>query len=523
MTTPPELLEVEFVSSDASVATLRFRFDQAVQPTGGPGPEGGPPGPEAAFRLYAYAPLSRSHNPPFVSFAQQVSREPGNTSNVLATFPRAAFDLATIATVAAVGQGAPAVRGLENDIGNTEGSAPVGSRTRDAGETLAPNLTAVRNVEIDGTDTTVEFVFDKNVEDIVDPNGFALVVDNGTAQPTQVFSEGAEISADDNTAVEATFTGGLAVDDVARAFLWENTVSRSITFVDQVPSDLQPNIQVFVNATQSVNVTAGGTTTAPDLIGVSFDEENDQVTYTFDQDIVALGTGENTQDDAEFFTVYLLNGVEKDGLEIQSVTANSVTVQFDDLSITGAVTGASVFEEAVEGVDGQDNVPDEIGREASAFAAGETAGPQLVSVDGITSTPPPPSGSPAFTVTFTFDQEFTDVSGGPTAFAVYDQEGVRTNLVGDLNFECGQSAENADEVVCVSDDEDNRETLEGAVAATVTWDAVEIVLITQAQTDANLARRGGTQGAADGGQEGDFNGVTRLVNHEAIVSFDLEP
>ncbi len=553
-TDAPELLSVDTVSTTATTAIVRFRFDETVEPVAA--------GDELAFRLYAYAPLSRSHNPPFVSFATAVTRESADTANVLADFPIEAFDLATVAAVAAVGPGAPAVRDVDGN-GNTEGFAPLQSRTRGEGETLAPNLTGIGEVTVavDNT-TTVEFVFDRVVDEFasVGDLGFNLLFDDGAAQPRVESSASAEIDTDaddDNTnVVTATFAGDLTDDgDIARAFVTFGTVARSITFPTQVGSDLQTdpdntNRQIFVNPLQSVDVTDGGTTTAPDLTAVSFDEANDQVTYTFDQAIVPVPVEVVADDDgtvpvdtseaAENFRVYLTNGVELLGRTIAAADATSVTVQFGDtdlalgeealdLAINGIVVGASVLDDAVRSdvALSQGNVEDEIGRDARTFAAGENAGPQLVSVETAAEVttvttpgdPPVVDETTAFTVTYTFDRNFSNVVDG-NRFALYEADGTRTALPGD-DFECAAAdlETRGNTVVCTfvgADDDDAANLFANAVAGAVTWDAVEILLA----EDDTRANRGGTQDAGDPVDGADTIGRTRLINHEAIVGVD---
>jgi hypothetical protein len=151
--------------------------------------------------------------------------------------------------------------GIDNVLGTTSGT------------TSAPDLTSVSR---DASDTEYDYKFDENVGDL-QASDFELYTNDGT-----------EIQADsisvDGDEVHATFSQDIEdyPNEIVIAAVDPSSASNS---GDDTTSDTSNGTVPTVGAADlsSTNTTRRGRTTGPDLIGVSKNADDQQITLTFDE------------------------------------------------------------------------------------------------------------------------------------------------------------------------------------------------------------------------------------------------
>ena len=434
VTTRPELIGADVVSTSASGTTVRYLFDEPV--TGGT--------PTAnRFLLYAFDATAESGSNPRI--------EPGNTRSVLVSFPNVTTtDEVEDFTVAAVEDSA-----VTDDQGQSspQGDVPIGTQreetVRQPGATAAPDLQEVASFRRAGDDmTAVDFTFDEAAF-VVNPDGFNLVLVDGTnvtceGPPTDSSEPGGTTDAGGNGTTRITVICANPSDDSGSTPLTATTVARgyveaaTVSDLEQDVSTVNDEIEGNVNPLQAATVAEGATTIGPDLVSAQFTpgegSADDQVVYTFDEVIFPLEdespvTGAPTNR----FQVYDTTGEE---FQAETATRGSntreVIATFENGVLADAV-GASVRAGAVTAGtgsgQGEANDPDEVGVTNSTtrtISPGDTAAPDLQAA-----AVNPQDGS----ASYTFDEAVNPAPAGdeaiqPMDFYLFLSNGIELQCVG---------------------------------------------------------------------------------------------
>jgi hypothetical protein len=431
VTDAPELVNVEFVrettntTTSTQQTTVRFTFDEDV--TNALGAAG-------LFHLVGVDSDDREDG-------DSVTRESGNIDSVLVIFQNVTQDEFNQFSVATVDTGA--VTDVDGDT-NPEGDIALNADTTfAAGTTQAPDLVSVGNFRPEpvqtgqtaSTATLADFTFDEAAF-IVSPAGFELILDDNTevnCTPSDDNTTTGTDSGDGTTTItvecaNTEFAGGDATD-VVRGVVLEDTVSDE----EQTTQDPGPQL---IEGDSNPMMTTEGTTVAPNLVSVTFNDTNDQATFVFDDTVTAT--------DGTLFNVYTFDGEEVDGAStiVDGTSApsdNQVVVQFPTGVLEDA-TGASVDEGAVTEFGGSAtnqgdvNQEDEVGVRNLTVESGQTTGPDLIDVTrqiNTTTTTDPNTGQQtttenSITITFVFDETVgTPVNG---EFFVVGEDGTRTPI-----------------------------------------------------------------------------------------------
>ena len=206
--------------------------------------------------------------------------------------------------------------------------------------TRTPDLISVGNFRPgtptdDGNPRTfVDYTFDEPAElSGGDGTNFNLIpVDGGPVIDAQELIDG-----NNTTVYTIAYVGTIEQADIARGFVDSGTV--------RGPGE-KPT-----NPLESADVSNGGNTSDPDLVSVIPDVTNNELIYTFDQEV-------NIDDDAGF-GFYKRNGKEYDGSVARQISPTTVAVEFVDVDVSSAV-GATVDNGAVADLQDDSNQPDEV-------------------------------------------------------------------------------------------------------------------------------------------------------------------
>lgn len=436
----PELVEVERVTGSST--QLRYVFDEPVATTDVV---------SARFRVYDFGGNAVT--------ADSTTRSADGIS-VTATFSFQGtavkgLDSATTATVAF-----QAVRDVEDTTkANPEAGFPLQEAVLAAGETEAPDLTAVENITVTSdTQATAEFVFDEAAHNLKS-GGYNLVLRDGSTL-TSTSVEAVSGSMPDTT-YRATFTTVTRLDpaQVRRGHVAPETVA------DGTDQNARTNPQ------QAVAVAEDGATERPDLVGIDLLEGQDQVVYRFDVPIEVVPGGT--------YRLYMQDARTETGTSPTRTGQQAVTVQFLPGTVTPLVAGASVDANAVRAVGSvaEVNATDEEGV-ARTVAAGRTAAPDLLSV--VRTQEAGPGDTRNRRIIYSFDEP-VGVVENPAGFFVYRADGVRAQIpTAGAESGCRRSLEegSAHQVICTVNSQEHQAVFQfvgdavlGSVLAEVVDDA----------------------------------------------------
>jgi len=316
-------------------------------------------------------------------------------------------------------------------------------------ETEGPDLLTA---EID--DDQVVYCFDQEVTDVSDEAGFHL---RGYNSVTEATSDSADL-AEEEECVEVEF------DDTDRD-ISEFTVGSIDEDTVEDRSD-ESNVESAVTLTGSDATEEEGRTDAPNLEEFEADDDDETITYTFDEDVDCTAV-----DEADF-GFYTEDGDQFDAGTEEECDDNEVTIGF----AADPVDDAERAYVETAGVTGEDPSAAPVGFESEGE---ETDAPDLDSAER----------SDDDEVTFFFDE---DVEGADeTLFHVYAEDGTE--------YDTASCDESDEEVECSFDDiedaEDTEIVLAGVGDAAVTDDAA-----TDDSTvgDAALGESGVAPGFTDG-------------------------
>lgn len=429
----PLLLSVTKGVSAQGSTPISFKFSEpvAAQVTGN------------NFRIYTFDALQVT--------ATSAARHTANQDVVVANFPTADVTESTVAAVAY-----DAVRALSSGTQNPEGAVSLGSYTRAAGKSRAPNMASFQRVSGTDTDTSwdVEFTFDKALTECGAQNRYFLVRDdvggNPGDSPTRIASYagtggGNATISSDRLKCTATFDevpANMTWSKVARGYVRENTAQGA--GYSGPPS----------------SVSASGTL-GPDLTGITVNAASGLATFIFDG---SLATSNPTP---SLFKIYNSFGRTDDALTATLATqTDRINVTFQPGVLGNVILGGAVEAGAVTSAVNplepapRSNAPGAIGR-AVTFT-GRTAGPALASVARTT------SNSNAVTIVFTFSDAVSKTSG---SFVVYSETGARQTLTGNT---CSVDPSDGKKVNCSAGS--NEATVFNAMRAAkrggITYDAV---------------------------------------------------
>ncbi len=326
------------------------------------------------------------------------------------------------------------------------GDAALGSGvTFPAGVTDAPDVVSIGNFRpsiATTTATLVDFTFDEPASvanrtagqfQLIQPDGGEF--DGTPVNNATTVTDTTDVQGDGTTTITVSFpnedgssVAPITAANAVRGVVLEGTVSDE----DQV-ANVPETVEGNVNPLQVTDAGNGGTTTVPDLVSATINQDNSTVTYVFDEDVVVV--------DAELFRVYDGTGEETAGSTASSPNSTTVVVAFDGDALDD-VTGASADEGAVResGTSTVVNQEDEVGAASPAVAARSTTGPDLTDVTREVDTESrtdPFTGETTITTTgvtirFIFDDEASIPSStfGSGSFFVVNATGARTELTG---------------------------------------------------------------------------------------------
>jgi len=434
----PLLLSVTKGVSVQGSTPISFKFSEpvAAQVTGN------------NFRIYTFDALQVT--------ATSAARHTANQDVVVANFPTADVTLSTVAAVAY-----DAVRALSSGTQNPEGSASLGSYTRAAGDSRAPNLASFQRTS--GSDATsppgaddliweVQFTFDKALTECGAQNKYVLVRDDvdatGEVEIASYDGDGggnAQISSDRlKCTAEFTVSADMTWGKVARGYVRENAAQGA--GYSGPPS----------------SVSASGTL-GPDLTGITVNVASGLATFIFD---TSLATSNPTPN---LFKIYNSFGRTDVALTATLATqTDRINVTFQPGVLGNVIVGGAVEKGAVTSAvnpletppTARSNAPGEIGR--AATFNGNTAGPALTSVARTT------SNANAVTIVFTFANAVAKTSG---SFVVYSETGARQLLTGNT---CSVDPSDGKKVNCNAGSNETAvfNAMRAAKRGGVTYDAV---------------------------------------------------
>ena len=376
---------------------------------------------------------------------------------------------------------------------NPPQSVEAGFDRSGTGQTNGPDLVSADVAEDDTSDDaddefTVDYVFDSAVADdnspdlnpnSIDDADFAVVLRNGETVFADNDAEDACTTEDDESSETVTcvfeeedlVAAGGAGTDI-------NDAVRAITFPGAINTLGAPGFGTPLQAAELAR--SGNTDDGPNLVSISVNDEDDEATFTFDEDIDS-STLLTDPVETSFFLYYsdcftadggtdvFGTNCAVSGDAVEDTDDRDVTIAFPEGSINEFLAGGYVLADAVgleSDVGVTRNAADEVGL-SSSFESGDVAAPQL---DSVTVDLDTTGLDPVFdelTFTFTFDEELdedTAITAG--AFAVWiDDEDGNTQRVDLDDCEIDDT-----DVVCTVDEPDDDAT--GAVVASVDYDAV---------------------------------------------------
>ena len=416
VTTRPELVTAQFVSTTSQGTIVRFGFDEPLV------------GLPDASRFYVY----RGNATRLAATSAQLGSD---ELTVLARFAGiTTTSQASALTLATVGEGATRDGHSQS---NPEGHAALTASGRPAGITSAPDLRSAGGFRPGATSgtTAVDFTFDETTH-VLQPSGFHLVLTTGALVDCQGPARDAQTAGGGSvpggngsariTTVCANPAGvTLSATSVARGYVDPAAVT-------DAPQATQPGNGP--NALQVVDVAGDGLTPRPDLDSVVLlpgadPGDADRVLFRFDEPVTVTGN-------ASLFRVYDASGREVFASAAQrsgSRNENQVTATFAAAALDNVV-GAAVAAAAVTDEDGFTNQADELGAliPVVGVTSGRTAAPDLLSV-ALSSTG---SGTvPETSAVYTFDEDLNPVTGAPgaaaiDAFLLYTADGQRLQCTG---------------------------------------------------------------------------------------------
>ncbi|HWH32672.1 MAG TPA: cell wall-binding repeat-containing protein [Egibacteraceae bacterium] len=361
------------------------------------------------FRLYTFDNLQVP--------ATTAARDTARQDVVVATFPEALADDATVAAVAF-----EAGRGLTSNVPNAEGSVGLQSVTPASGDSRGPILVSVAEED----DNEVNFTFDKPVAACGPNNKYRLVLQKQATGDTGVEvirgTSGDAVKVDDLTC-QVQLASSWHDDDNMTTDTWSGNVGRGVVDAAAVTAVAGG----YANPPGGAHV---GATEGPDLTGVARESGSTvQMRFTFDQQI---DTAVNVNQAASRFKVYDSRGRVFSGTgaapdATQGTTITRVLVTFDAGALRNVIVGGFVEDEAVKGSlleSGLFNGADEEPMAPGSTTTGNTAAPRLTGITRSTSG----SGSTA-SVTIRFTYSGT-VDRGPGTYHVYTDAGERVQLAG---------------------------------------------------------------------------------------------
>lgn len=453
----PELIAAELgrVDEDDDTAIVRFIFDEPIDEDSIN---------ENDFVLYQYDATTVSSN-------DEARRSSADDRAVDVEFDADDVELATTAVALA---GA-----VEDEDGNENipGSAPLQSVDLAGGQTTRPDLVAVN---LDGDDQEVEYVFDEDIEtDVVTfaVTDFILIVDpdgDGETDPQRLTAD--SYTVDDDT-VTASFTDATDdvyfgeeedEDDVVRAIVLENTVQDAEAEEDN-------------NLDQSMEMNED--TNTPTLEDVSIDAEEDEVTFSFSEDISADPTASNfVLYDAKGNTVGTPTFSSRDNNEVILSYAEDT---FDDEEVVLAVVeDAAVTDDETDTNEG----PQSFAVDGGTFAAGETIAPDLES-SSLAEDLDSFGEVQGLELTLDFDEDVDDDDIDESGFTGYEADGTdNTSII--ASGDCDVDDEDESIVVCTIDEDE----AEDIVVVVIEASAVE-----DEDNNGNYPVAVGLEGAEDDG------------------------
>ena len=265
-------------------------------------------------------------------------------------------------------------------------------------KTSAPDLRSVeiRSVDLnDSEDEFVNFCFDENIQSTgLDGSSFTI---EGYNSDITVPGNTADVSPDDERCVQVGFAAGTDVREFTIGVVADGAVM-----------DVQGN-ENLTNSEDlkgSETTPSRGRTTAPDLVGISRNNTQNRVDFTFDEqlDETTDVMGASTFSPAAF-GFYEPNGDEQRGAVIISVEGRKVTVEFAEAAQVSEGERFFVDEGAV--TDGTGEVS------PAASDDGRTSDPDLTSTERASKTE----------VNFSFDENISNVD--PARFIVYSEDATR--------------------------------------------------------------------------------------------------
>lgn len=300
-------------------------------------------------------------------------------------------------------------RSPEGDAGLNSGTSP----TLTAGQTTAPDLTAVGNFrQATTTLTFVDFTFDEAATNVA-PGGYRLIgLSNGETVCT--FDSGNSMVT--HTVICPSAGGGagpaLSAANFARGTVDANTVR---------------NASGVMNPLQSADISnSGNTGTAPDIVSGTIDHSTtaqDYLFVTFDQSVATPVFGS--------FQAYRANGTEvvPTGATTSPATPNQVRLTFtngDLQSVVGVSADDGAIAAAGGTAPGTANQQDEVGVTNTATTTttgGRTDDPDLDSVTRVAATDVFGTPTGGFNVTYAFDEDIATAT--PANFYLYLADGTR--------------------------------------------------------------------------------------------------
>ena len=351
----PELMNAELAQPGTDTVTVRFIFSEIVSATAYQGTT-----PSiSADKFVLYEPRTSTTANPGLRAKGKIGtakRDPNNTSAVLVDFPKAAYDVATVAA---------ADRHAAEDLDggwSVPGWRALKAVDLAAARTDLPDLTTVGGVTTTGAPAgkfRATYTFDEAFADadLPDEERYIVVLTDGRvidAESVTVsgLSHVAQFDPTDTREPE----GGRCSTDCP-------TVQTAVSGVRRgaLDGDARRPLQV-------VAVAAEGVTDRPDLASVTINETAGTADFTFDQDVSANNL------EAAAFTLFAVDGSVTPASSVTRSSARVVRATFGGIS--PLMVGAVVASEAVDS-DAGVNAPDMRGI-AQHFDAGEVFGPKLV-------------------------------------------------------------------------------------------------------------------------------------------------
>jgi putative cell wall-binding protein len=460
----PELLTTQLGVLAEDQVSVDYTFDEAVdedQLTA------------SAFHLYSTFPQDGQGSKPFSATGDEAVRTDDDTVRVVFDEPsRATWE---VATRAGVDEG-----GVEDADGtaNPEGSRPVKPVDLDPGETLAPDpagVTDIQAVEDEDTegDWFVEaaFVFDQPVETAtpdVDAGSFYLFT------PDNHEVEDGDVSQLENPAYQGTDGPGPQVDGDAITVRFPNQDGEAFDDEDSAQTVIDNLARAYVEAgtvhhvdfadfgNPHETVDLGEDVNAPSLTGIEPNPADDEVVYTFDENVQLNEEGEE-----EFQFAVSFADAEVETSTAATADGDQVTAEFDPDDVPDAVnelvTGGYVPEGTVLGENAlglpdptAENAWHQLGVDDPGFADGEIASPHLTDVTievGETSTDPETGEQVigSYDVTWSFDESLDAVDDRD--LFLYESDTDISHQMDDLAEGCNSSGSQVECVVDRNDDQ----------------------------------------------------------------------